>query len=111
MSGSRRAPVISVVLLFLLGAPVALFASFVLAFASDACGLSGRGTFACSPTMQLVTFTLPVVGLLVGLASGAIAVVVSTRGRDAGYWILAAWLVYGIALLTAIGLASTMGPA
>ena len=41
-------PAISIALLFVVGGPIALFASFLLAFASDACGLSGHGTACCS---------------------------------------------------------------
>lgn len=48
----KRGPVVSRTLLVIIGGPIALFCSFVLAFASDACGLSGGGNWACCPTTR-----------------------------------------------------------
>ena len=100
---------VSLAALLLVGGPVALIASFVLAFASDACGLGGHGTWSCSPQMQMVVFLLPVAGLGAGLVCNVVALVAASRGRRVAVWLAAAWFVPITALVLAFVLASTMG--
>jgi hypothetical protein len=88
-----RGPVVSLRLLLIIGIPVALFCSFVLTFASDACGLSGRGNWACGDTVVTATFVLPVAGLAVGVALNAAAIAAATRRRSTGGWLFLAWTV------------------
>jgi hypothetical protein len=102
----RRAvlPVVCAALLLVLGGPAALLVSVALGFASDGCS-GGDDALICRSSVQLLVFSLPFAGLVVGMALCVTGIVTARRGGPPARWALAGWAAFLAMLLTALSLA------